>query len=79
MARKPKIKKHGSDNKPDMRNNVSPPRLLRRRNIKSVQAGPRKSTSSSQDRAATPKAPSGKSDRLSLSSKSNSSVFSAKS
>ena len=79
MARKPKTQKHGSDDRPEMRNNVSPPRLPRRRNIKSVQAAPRKSTGGSQDRAATPKAPSGNSHRFSPTSKSYSSVLSIKS
>ena len=43
-----------------------PPRLPRRRNIRSVQADLRKNISGSPDRAATPRAPSEKSDRLSL-------------
>ena len=58
MARKGKGQT-GSDN--------APPRLPQRRNIESVQADLRKSTSGSPDRAATPRAPSERSDRLSLS------------
>ena len=67
MARREKNQERGSDSKPDKRNNISPPSLPRKRNIESVQADLRKNIGGSPDKAATPRAPSEKSDRLSLS------------
>ena len=67
MARKSKIGKHGSGDGPETRDNAPASALPRRRNIKSVQADLRKNIGGSPDKAATPRAPSEKSDRLSLS------------